>query len=374
MYPPVIPRITTSPASNKDTDSTSGLSDVQFGSEDPAPKFKLLEGKEAQEGSSITDTASSHEEDRTPGDTSTSNGGDVQETPRITPRTTKSPEDSPTDRFTPTVRSARPTAGSTTTRVTTTRTLHHRGYSLDLPNVKDAPGGSSAISEGFVSPSGSMRSRRTWAAGETYEARMLERNLSALSFQSAATASPLDFHDLVQIYEIVASRRAAFDNLLWSVPSTSFAGKLIEQQALDQTKEVPEADSSSGSLVLNSSASSSFLFQIALGGDSSRSARIISMCLSILISFLTLQLFTRQLQAEAADHAWLEDWEMRHNVTPSDRAHGETWRGYREILPVRAGIYAPLAKFRGFSLWSHGMVVIGMVAVGVLVTSAINGK
>ncbi|SCZ92011.1 BZ3500_MvSof-1268-A1-R1_Chr5-3g08281 [Microbotryum saponariae] len=345
MHTPVIPRITTSPASNKDTDSTSALSEVQFGSEDPAPK--LLEEKEAQEGS-ITGTAPSHEEDRTPGDKDTpaSNGGDVQATARMTPRTTKSPEDSPTDQLTPTVRSARPTV-STTTRVTTTRMLHHRGYSLDLPSGNDAPGGSSTISEGFVSPSGSMRSRRTWAAGETYEARRLERNLSALSFQSAATASPLDFHDLVQIYEIVASRRAAFDNLLWSVPSTSFAGKSVEQQAVDQTET-----------------QASFLFQIALGGDSSRSARIISMCLSILISFLTLQLFTRQLQAEAADHAWLEDWEMRHNVTPSDRAHGETWRGYREILPVRAGIYAPLAKFRGFSLWSHGMVVIGMVAVG----------
>ena len=33
------------------------------------------------------------------------------------------------------------------------------------------------------------------------------------------------------------------------------------------------------------------------------------MALSILITVLTLQLFTRQLQAEAADHAWLEAWE-----------------------------------------------------------------
>ncbi|GAA6000810.1 hypothetical protein JCM10207_004670 [Rhodosporidiobolus poonsookiae] len=92
---------------------------------------------------------------------------------------------------------------------------------------------------------------------------------------TAASASPIDFHDIVQIYQIVAARRANFDLLLWSVPSTS-------------------------------SAAQAFLFQTALAGDSSRTARIVSMALSLLITLLTLQLFTRQLQAEAADHAWLE--------------------------------------------------------------------
>ncbi|SCV72824.1 BQ2448_4361 [Microbotryum intermedium] len=315
MHPPVIPRITTSPASTKETDSNSANSDVQFGSEDPAPT--ALEEKETQ---GVMMGTPSHDDDQTKGGEPPSNS-DPHVSPR-TPRKTKSPEDSPTDQRSPTVRSTRPTV-STTTRLTRTRMLHHRGYTLDLPNSFDGAAGSSSIAEGGLSPVGSTRSRRTWAADETYESRRMERNLSALSIQSAATASPLDFHDLVQIYEIVASRRATFDSLLWSVPSTSFAGKLIEQE--ESTR-------------------------IALAGDSSRSARIISMCLSILISFLTLQ-------AELIMHG-----SKRHNVIPSDRAHGETWRGYREILPVRAGIYAPLAKFRGFSLWSHGMVVIGMVA------------
>ncbi|KAL8291763.1 hypothetical protein RQP46_002021 [Phenoliferia psychrophenolica] len=96
-----------------------------------------------------------------------------------------------------------------------------------------------------------------------------------------------------------------------------------------------------------------FLFQTALAGDSAQSARIISMALSILITILTLQLFTRQLQAEAADHAWLEDWEKRHHVHPTDCAHGETWQKYRSVPPKRARCFKFLASIRGFTLWSN---------------------
>lgn len=158
---------------------------------------------------------------------------------------------------------------------------------------------------------------------------------------NASHAPPLDFLDAVQIFSIVCERRAVFDTLLWSVPSTSFAAQ-------------------------------AFLFQTALAGDSARSARIISMALSILITVLTLQLFTRQLQAEAADHQWLKDWEERHGVDPADCAHGETWDKYRKILPERARHFKWLANIRGFTLWSHGMLVIGLVAAGVLITSAIS--
>lgn len=49
----------------------------------------------------------------------------------------------------------------------------------------------------------------------------------------------------------------------------------------------------------------SFLFSIALDGETTRMSRIVSMTLSLVITMLTLQLFTRQLQAEGADHDWL---------------------------------------------------------------------
>ncbi|ORY90717.1 hypothetical protein BCR35DRAFT_299281 [Leucosporidium creatinivorum] len=158
---------------------------------------------------------------------------------------------------------------------------------------------------------------------------------------SAASAAPIDFHDLVQIYQLVAARRSVFDSLLWTVPSTSFAAH-------------------------------SFLFQTALAGDTSQAARIISMALSVLITILTLQLFTRQLQAAAADHAWLEDWEKRHGVDERDCAHGPTWAKYRSVLPPRARHFKVLAAIRGFTLWSNGMTIIGFVALGVLIASALN--
>ncbi|KAM0751756.1 hypothetical protein T439DRAFT_218260 [Meredithblackwellia eburnea MCA 4105] len=164
----------------------------------------------------------------------------------------------------------------------------------------------------------------------------------AQSFASnVSEAPPLNFHDAVQIYQIVSNRRAVFDGLLWSVPSTSFAAQ-------------------------------AFLFQTALAGDSAQSARIISMALSFLITILTLQLFTRQLQAEDSDNRWLADWEKRHQVHYLDRAHGDTWREYRSKLPDRARYFKFLANIRGFTLWSNGMLIIGGVALGVLIASAVN--
>ncbi|GAA5973747.1 hypothetical protein JCM11641_005116 [Rhodosporidiobolus odoratus] len=144
------------------------------------------------------------------------------------------------------------------------------------------------------------------------------------------TRMTIDFHDLVQVYQIIANRRANFDLLLWSVPSTSFAAQ-------------------------------AFLFQTAF------------------------------YKASFTDQARTYNWEKRHGVDPSDCAHGETWAKYRSVLPKRARHFKVLASIRGFTLWSNGMLfvlfaplkrisltrcfatrVIGMVALGVLVTSAIR--
>ncbi|GAA5918239.1 hypothetical protein JCM1841_005325 [Sporobolomyces salmonicolor] len=120
---------------------------------------------------------------------------------------------------------------------------------------------------------------------------------------TAASASPIDFHDMVQIYQIVASRRATFDGLLWSVPSTSFAAQ-------------------------------AFLFQTALAGNSAQSSRIIAMALSVLITL------KRRIMLGS----------KRHNVDAQDRAHGETWNSYRSVLPKKARHFAFLASIRGFTL------------------------
>ncbi|POW08624.1 hypothetical protein PSTT_07399, partial [Puccinia striiformis] len=117
---------------------------------------------------------------------------------------------------------------------------------------------------------------------------------------------PVSFKDLAVLYQVVAERRTAFDNLLWQVPATSLTAH-------------------------------AFLFSISLAADTGRFARIASMGLCIVITVLTLHLFTRQLQAEDADHRWLADFEERHQIEYCDRAHGDRWRDYRSNTKASRG-------------------------------------
>ncbi|OAV91621.1 hypothetical protein PTTG_09891 [Puccinia triticina 1-1 BBBD Race 1] len=147
---------------------------------------------------------------------------------------------------------------------------------------------------------------------------------------------PSSFKDLAVLYQVVAERRTAFDNLLWQVPATSLTAH-------------------------------AFLFSISLAADTGRFARIASMGLCIVITVLTLHLFTRQLQAEDADHRWLADFEERHQIEYYDRAHGDRWRDYRAQKPAGAGKLGWLAMHRSYPLWSKGMLIIGFLAVAILI-------
>ncbi|KAI9612133.1 hypothetical protein H4Q26_008225 [Puccinia striiformis f. sp. tritici PST-130] len=152
---------------------------------------------------------------------------------------------------------------------------------------------------------------------------------------------PVSFKDLAVLYQVVAERRTAFDNLLWQVPATSLTAH-------------------------------AFLFSISLAADTGRFARIASMGLCIVITVLTLHLFTRQLQAEDADHRWLADFEERHQIEYCDRAHGDRWRDYRTQKPAGAGRLGWLAMHRSYPLWSKGMLIIGFLAVVILVLAIVH--
>ncbi|GAA5856406.1 hypothetical protein JCM8547_008729 [Rhodosporidiobolus lusitaniae] len=149
---------------------------------------------------------------------------------------------------------------------------------------------------------------------------MDEAKTPSLSGSEVSHAPPLDFKDLVVIYSAVAERRGTFDQMLWGVPITSFTAQ-------------------------------AFLFTTALAGDSSRAARLLSMSLSLLVTIMTLHLFTRQLQASDADHRWLDDFEERHQLPKVDRSHGARWSE---------------------ALWSNGMLAMGAAALFVLVWAAVK--
>ncbi|KAM0751606.1 hypothetical protein T439DRAFT_355514 [Meredithblackwellia eburnea MCA 4105] len=155
----------------------------------------------------------------------------------------------------------------------------------------------------------------------------------------ASNAPPLDFADAAEIYRCVCERRTGFDVLLWSVPATGFAAQ-------------------------------AFLFTTALAGDSARSARLISMGLSILLSLLTLQLFVRQLAAEDADRRWLDDWEARHQLSKDDRSHGDVWEEYQKSVPSPAKHLRFATRASAFTFWAHGILAFGVAALVVLVLVA----
>jgi hypothetical protein len=53
-------------------------------------------------------------------------------------------------------------------------------------------------------------------------------------------------------------------------------------------------------------------------------------------------------------------------LDPVDCAHGEAWAKYRQKLPERARHFKRLAKLRGFTVWSNGLLLVGLVGLAVM--------
>jgi hypothetical protein len=138
--------------------------------------------------------------------------------------------------------------------------------------------------------------------------------------------------DDAAMYSAVAARRLQWDNMLWQVPTLSLTGQ-------------------------------AFLFTIALGPDSSRTARVVACTLSIVMTILSMHLMSRHRQAEHTDARWLEE----HESTRFGRSwHGRTWATQRN----REHGSGLLARFKGFQVWMGGLAVFGIAAVTVLVLTA----
>jgi hypothetical protein len=137
-----------------------------------------------------------------------------------------------------------------------------------------------------------------------------------------------------EMYLAIAARRTQFDNLLWQVPILSLTAQ-------------------------------AFLFTVALGADTSKAARIIAACLSLITTLLTLQLFTRHRQSEITDAHWLERYETEKlGVQPM---HGIAWQRARNGTLPAAGFFSPLARLGGFRTWSVGLSLFGLASLAILV-------
>jgi hypothetical protein len=131
------------------------------------------------------------------------------------------------------------------------------------------------------------------------------------------------------MYQVVASRRIQWDQLLWQVPVLSLTAQ-------------------------------AFLFTIALGGGSSQTARVIAAILSLVMTVLSIHLMTRHRQAEITDADWLESYELQRY---GESVHGTVWRDRRNA--TRQGGWPN--RIRGYRIWIGGLLIFGAAAMFVLV-------
>lgn len=134
------------------------------------------------------------------------------------------------------------------------------------------------------------------------------------------------------VYAAVAGRRTQFDGLVWQVPVLSLTAQ-------------------------------AFLFTIALAADTTQIPRSIACVLSIVTSFLTVQILTRHRQAEITDAHLLADIETAAGVMT---VHGADWRTRRNVTSLAAGIWNILARLPGFRTWAIGLALFGIAAAVVL--------
>jgi hypothetical protein len=135
-------------------------------------------------------------------------------------------------------------------------------------------------------------------------------------------------------YEMVLTRRLHHDGLVWQVPALSLTAQ-------------------------------AFLFTIALAPDTRTTARIIAAVLSMIASFISVQLMARHRAFELVDARWLEQFEEAHGLptlhAPADKALDSGPRFVR-----------PLGRMRSFMVWAWGLSLFGLVGVLVIVLSTVG--
>ena len=139
------------------------------------------------------------------------------------------------------------------------------------------------------------------------------------------------------LYQVVAARRAQWDNLLWQVPVLSLTAQ-------------------------------AFLFTISLAPDTSRIARGIAALLSIVMSILSITLMARHRQAELTDAHWLEDYEKQF-FPNRETIHGEQWQARRDAVNMGPGLIGCVPLVPGYKTWIIGLSAFLFAGLTVLVVT-----
>ncbi|KZV87478.1 hypothetical protein EXIGLDRAFT_723696 [Exidia glandulosa HHB12029] len=142
------------------------------------------------------------------------------------------------------------------------------------------------------------------------------------------------------VYQVVADRRLTFDNMTWQVPTMSVTAH-------------------------------AFLFSIGLAPNTTVAARIISMTLSIIFTFLTVRLFIGHMEREVADRTWLAAFEKAY-LPKICHVHAKGWE-FRKIVDRRkASWMRPLYVFPAFGIWRDGLLCLAAGAIIVIVFAVVR--
>jgi hypothetical protein len=136
------------------------------------------------------------------------------------------------------------------------------------------------------------------------------------------------------LYQVVSARRLQWDNLLWQVPVISLTGQ-------------------------------AFLSTIALSGGNTRLARVIASILALVAALLSMQLMSRQRQAEITDAQWLRAYEEANFTTAFT---GQPWQNQRDKTTV--GLF--FSRLPGYSTWMAGFGVFAAAAIAVFLVALLS--
>lgn len=108
-----------------------------------------------------------------------------------------------------------------------------------------------------------------------------------------------------------------------------------------------------------------FLMTIALSPGAGRLARVISGVLSMVVSFLSVQLLEKHRRHELADSIWLQEFERARGLP---EVHGPAEERCRAAgLPSKG-----LVKLRSHRVWTSGLTVFGLVGLGIAVVALLR--
>jgi hypothetical protein len=137
--------------------------------------------------------------------------------------------------------------------------------------------------------------------------------------------------DPATVYNVVAAQMQQHDLLMWQVPVLSLTAQ-------------------------------AFLFTIILGGESSRTARILASTLAVISSILSMQLMAKHHWYRQLEWKWLGAFEEDHHL---EQAHKRPQKGEQSFL-------SGLIHQSSYNLWQVGLALFGVVSTLCLVLAVIK--